>query len=66
MGVDVVIVNWNGGAELVRAVESVLRFGGNPIVVDNDSTVGTIDEVQDMVGVNVTGHERNWFAAACS
>jgi GT2 family glycosyltransferase len=45
MGVDVVIVNWNGGPELIRAVKSVQRFGGRPIMVGNASTEGSINDL---------------------
>jgi N-acetylglucosaminyl-diphospho-decaprenol L-rhamnosyltransferase len=67
MGVDVVIVNWNGGPELVHAVESAKRFGGNPIVVDNASTVGAIDDAAAIEGVTVVRNEKNLgFAGGCN
>jgi len=66
MAVDVVIVNWNGGDELIRAVESALRFGGNVIVGDNDSAGGSIGQVAAMEPVTVIRHQKNLgFAAAC-
>lgn len=67
MGVDIVIVNWNGGPELVKAVQSAIAFGGNPIVVDNASTTGSIDGVAAMGGVTVIRNKSNrGFAAACN
>ena len=53
MGVDVVIVNWNGGAEVIDAVRSAQRFGGRAIVVDNASTAGSIGEIAAMPDVTV-------------
>ena len=67
MVVDVVIVNWNCGPELVSAVRSALVFGGRPIVVDNASTLGSLAEISAMDGVTVVRHERNLgFAAGCN
>lgn len=67
MGVDVVIVNWNGGPGLLRAVKSAQAFGGTPIVVDNASSDGVIDEVARMPGVVVLRHDRNrGFATAAN
>jgi len=66
MAVDVVIVNWNGGDELIRAVESARRFGGNVIVVDNHSAGGAIGEVAAMGDVTLIRHQKNLgFAAGC-
>jgi GT2 family glycosyltransferase len=44
--IDVVIVNWNGGRGLLRAVRSAIRFGGNPIVVDNGSSDGSAELIE--------------------
>lgn len=66
MGVDVVIVNWNGGAEVIAAVRSVQRFGGRPIVVDNASTSGSIDEIAAMPDVTVIRSPTNRGFAAGS
>ncbi len=41
VSVDVVIVNWNGGAAVATAVESARRFGAHVFVVDNGSTDGS-------------------------
>lgn len=67
MGIDVVIVNWNGGPELIAAVESAIAFGGRPIVVDNASTTGSIDDVAAMSDVTVIRNDTNLgFAAGCN
>jgi GT2 family glycosyltransferase len=41
VSVDVVIVNWNGGDEVLRAARSAFAFNATPIVVDNGSTDGS-------------------------
>lgn len=67
MTVDVVIVNWNGGPELITAVESALRFGARVIVVDNASSHGTIGTVAGKQPVTVLRHVTNrGFAAGCN
>lgn len=68
MVVDVVIVNWNGGSELVAAVTSALRFGGRPIVVDNASTeVKALIDASQLPGVTVIRQPSNTgFAAGCN
>jgi GT2 family glycosyltransferase len=67
MGVDVVIVNWNGGPELIRAVESAIAFGGRPIVVDNASTTGSIGDVAARADATVIRNGVNLgFAAGCN
>jgi GT2 family glycosyltransferase len=43
--VDIIIVNWNGGEEVLTAVRSAIAFGGTPIVVDNGSTDGSADRL---------------------
>lgn len=54
------IVNWNGGPELGAAVNSVLRFGGRPIVVDNASANdNALREVEQVAGVTVLRQARN-------
>jgi N-acetylglucosaminyl-diphospho-decaprenol L-rhamnosyltransferase len=67
VGVDVVIVNWNGGPELVAAVRSVERFGGRAIVVDNASSEqSSLDEVASS-GVTVIRRATNGgFAVGCN
>jgi GT2 family glycosyltransferase len=64
--VDVIIVNWNVGPELVEATASALRFGGSPIVVDNASSRGSLDAAAALSGVRVVRLPHNLgFAAGC-
>ena len=62
------IVNWNGGSELVAAVESVLRFGGRPIVVDNASSDDeALRLVEQIPGATVIRRAANeGFAVGCN
>jgi N-acetylglucosaminyl-diphospho-decaprenol L-rhamnosyltransferase len=65
--VDVVIVNWNGEDELIRAVRSALAFGGHAIVVDNASTSGSFRDVAAMPGVTALKLRQNrGFSAGCN
>jgi N-acetylglucosaminyl-diphospho-decaprenol L-rhamnosyltransferase len=66
--VDIIIVNWNGGPELVSAVRSALQFGGRPIVVDNASSQqAALREVAEMPGVTVARQATNLgFAVGCN
>ncbi len=66
--VDVVIVNWNGGAEVVAAARSALRFGAFVVVADNGSTDGSPERVErELPEVAVVRMGRNsGFAAACN
>lgn len=67
MSVDIVIVNWNGGPELLEAISSAQRFGGNAIVVDNASTMGTIFGLRPGPGVRIIRNASNaGFGAACN
>ena len=68
MTVDIIIVNWNGGPELVAAVRSALRAGGRPIVVDNASVENVaLREVAQMPGVSVVQQPTNvGFAGGCN
>lgn len=69
--VDIVIVNWNAGAQLRECVDSVLAYEKGEvneiIVVDNGSTDGSPDTIDGLPRVNVirTG-ENLGFAAACN
>ncbi|WP_280540222.1 glycosyltransferase family 2 protein [Chromohalobacter sp. 11-W] len=71
MNIDIVIVNWNAGSQLRECVDSVLAHGDDVvsqvIVVDNGSTDGSSDMVENLLGVKVirTG-ENLGFAAACN
>ena len=66
--IDIVIVNWNGGHEVVAAARSAERFGGNVVVVDNDSADGSPDVVaREVPSASVIRMGRNaGFAAACN
>lgn len=66
--VDVVVVNWNAGAQLLECVHSVVANGqgcvNRVIVVDNGSTDGSVEELS---GVEVIRAGSNLgFAAACN
>ncbi len=66
--VDVVIVNWNAGQDLIAAAESAIRFGASVIVVDNASTDGSIDAVAAAIPevTIVRMHDNVGFAAGCN
>lgn len=69
--IDIVIVNWNSGGQLVDCVQSVFASGEgvikNLIVVDNGSTDGSEIAVADMIGVKLIQAGQNLgFAAACN
>jgi GT2 family glycosyltransferase len=66
--VDVVIVNWNGGYDVLRAVRSAAAFGAEVIVVDNASTDGSPELIEHEVATaTVFRMGRNaGFAAACN
>ena len=59
----VVLVNWNGGPLLDRAIDSVLaaEWSGpiDVVVVDNASTDGSADRVADRAGVHVLHRATN-------
>lgn len=68
---DVVIVNWNAGEQLQECLESVRAVGYGSvvrtIVVDNGSTDGSADDVDDLPGVTVIRTGKNLgFAAGCN
>lgn len=69
--IDIVIVNWNTGLLLRECVDSVLKYGEGQIdrliVVDNGSTDGSIDLLDELSGVDVIRIGDNLgFAAACN
>jgi GT2 family glycosyltransferase len=67
VSVDVIIVNWNGGPELLAAIESGRRFGAKVIVVDNASTTGSIGAVEAMADVQVVRNSTNGgFGYGCN
>jgi GT2 family glycosyltransferase len=66
--VDVVIVNWNGGRDVVNAARSAVAFGGQPIVVDNGSVDGSAELVEAEVDAAVVVRlgRNTGFARACN
>ena len=66
--VDVVVVNWNGGDDVVEAARSALAFGARAIVVDNASSDGSPDRIEaTLPEVRLVRMGRNaGFAAACN
>ncbi len=65
MTVDIVIVNWNGGPELLAAIASGKRFGANVFVVDNASTSGIADSLDAVADIRLIRNPTNsGFAAA--
>lgn len=68
MPVDIVIVNWNSGFQLLECVKSIFMFGENLVhkitVVDNGSTDNSLCAVE---GVEIIRSEVNLgFAKACN
>lgn len=72
MSIDIVIVNWNSGAQLRTCVESVVAFGdgliGNIIIVDNGSADGSLDGLASFTPALkiIRNIENKGFAAACN
>ena len=71
--VAAVVVNWNGGAEVnVTCVESLLQSSTPPefiVFVDNDSSDGSYEVVQDRFGdrIQLLRNEENLgYASACN
>lgn len=68
---DIVIVNWNSGLQLYECIDSVLKHGvesvNKIIVVDNGSTDGSVDTIEDFPVVKTVRTGKNLgFAAACN
>lgn len=69
--IDIVIVNWNAGVQLKECIDSVLKNASGKlssiVVVDNGSTDGSIEAVENISNVQVihTG-ENLGFGAACN
>ena len=68
---DVVIVNWNAGIQLRQCVDSLLVNDNNEIkriiVIDNGSTDGSADSIEDLPRVMLVRNNDNLgFAAACN
>jgi N-acetylglucosaminyl-diphospho-decaprenol L-rhamnosyltransferase len=67
VSVEIIIVNWNGGPELLDAIDSGRRFGANVIVVDNASTAGSIGAVAGIADVQLVRNPTNGgFSAGCN
>ena len=68
LGIDAVIVNWNGGDGVLLAARSAVAFGARAIVVDNGSTDGSADRLErSLPEATVERMGRNaGFAAACN
>lgn len=68
IGIDVIIVNWNGGEGVVESARSAVAFGARTIVVDNGSTDGSANRIEsNLPEVTVERMGRNaGFAAACN
>ena len=69
--IDIVIVNWNAGAQIIDCINSINKFGRDQvskiIVVDNGSVDGSDDAIEDMEKVELirTG-ENLGFGRACN
>lgn len=67
MAVDIIIVNWNGGPELIDAIDSGRRFGACVTVVDNASTEGAIGAVETGPDVRLVRSATNGgFGVGCN
>jgi GT2 family glycosyltransferase len=71
MPIDVVIVNWNSGGQLLECINSLIEHGppliSQIIVVDNGSTDGSSDTIKNIVGVRIVEAGANLgFAKACN
>jgi GT2 family glycosyltransferase len=71
MPVDVVIVNWNAGSQLLECVDSVIQYGqpfiGRIIVVDNASTDGSERAIEGLPNVTLIRMSSNLgFGKACN
>lgn len=68
MTMDVIIVNWNAGAQLKQCVDSLAgRVVQKIIVVDNGSTDGSADAVAALPGVTlIRAGENLGFGKACN
>ena len=69
--IDVVIVNWNSGHQIIDAIESVREFGSKlisrKIVVDNGSIDGSDKRLESFEDVELLRLERNHgFGRACN
>jgi hypothetical protein len=69
--VEIIVVNWNAGHQLLECVQSVQKYGmpivNRTIVVDNGSTDGSEITVKNLPNVEVISAEQNLgFGKACN
>jgi hypothetical protein len=69
--VDIIVVNWNAGHQLLACVHSIQQYGmpfvNRTIVVDNGSTDGSEKTVKNLPNVEVISAEQNLgFGKACN
>lgn len=70
MSVDVVVVNWNAGLQLHECISSLCEFGSEEIssitVVDNGSTDGSADQLENKGVILFNAGENLGFGRACN
>jgi len=71
MELDIIIVNWNSGHQLLKCINSIELFGRSyirkTVVVDNSSTDGSADAIKDIQGIEIVLSKANiGFAKACN
>ena len=69
--ISIVIVNWNGGDHVISAVKSILDYSqeylSTLVVVDNGSTDGSLNALEDVVGITlIRAGENLGFGRACN
>lgn len=69
--IDIVIVNWNAGIQLKECIDSVLDYCedvvSSIIVVDNGSTDGSLNAIENISQVKIVRTYKNLgFGAACN
>jgi hypothetical protein len=69
--VDIVVVNWNAGHQLLACIHSIQQYGmpfvNRTIVVDNGSTDGSEKTVKNLPNVEVISTGKNFgFGKACN